>query len=296
MPASIQWDPPEKLDGSDDSWPSSRLRALSYSIGVLLKGDGSICITRKTDYSTGSLKVYRAYKIALKNKSIRFIRTFNTAISKVLHRRIVRIATHKPDGHFQIQFCSKAFVSWWLAQKFSDFQRIIEAFPIDYLRGRFDSDCNVHGNGVVLHGAMSQLQIMEFERNLCIKLGMRAGKLRPYGRPGEITNVGSKMIVSKEQKVRFYVNVHDFLKLVKYLNVEWRDRRLKRAIKRRQWTPWTAEIRAKAIHYKRSFGWSAKETTEALRKEFRIRISYSTVYSWLSGETLSWDEHANASL
>ncbi len=292
----MRWDPPTKLDGSDASWPLPRLRALSYAIGVLLKGDGSVCVTRKTDYAGGFLKVYRAYKIALKNKSLGFIAASNAAISRVLRRRRVRIARPNREGHFQIQYCSKAFVSWWIRQRFSHFKRIIEAFPVDYIRGRFDSDCNVHGHGVVLFGAVSQLQLMEFERSLCMRLGMRVGKLRPYGRPGDITYVGFKKIVSKQQKIRFYVNARDFLKLVQYLNVEWRDRQLKLVFERRRWTVWTHEIRAKAIYYKRTFGWNCKMISSALRREFRVEIPYSTVYSWVSGGTLSWEEHANANL
>jgi hypothetical protein len=38
---------------------------------------------RKTDYESGFLKIYRAYKIALKNKSPGFIRAFDTALSRV---------------------------------------------------------------------------------------------------------------------------------------------------------------------------------------------------------------------
>jgi len=195
-----RWEAPAMLDGSDASWPIPRLKALSYAVGVLLKGDGSACITRKTDYAGGFLKVYRAYKIVLKNKSLGFIRAFDNAVSKVLCRTRVRIATHKQDGHFQIQYCSKAFVSWWLHQTFTDFKRIIEVFPVEYLRGRFDSDCNVHGHGVVLFGAICQLRIMEFERDLCMRLGMRVGKIRPYGKPGETTYVGSKLQSAKSRK------------------------------------------------------------------------------------------------
>lgn len=295
MPLLTRWYPPSRLDGSDASWPLSRLRALSYAIGVLLKGDGSVCITRKTDYAGGLLRVYRAYKIALKNKSLGFIETFNTAVSRVLCRKRVRIAAHNRDRHFQVQYCCKAFVSWWLRQRFSDFQRIIEAFPVDHIRGRFDSDCNVHGHGVELFGATSQLRIMEYERNLCGKLGMRVGKIRPYGQPGETSYVGSKKIVSREQKIRFYVNAHDFLESVRYLNVEWRNRQLKLAFGRRQWTSWSQEIRTRAIRYKSS-GLSCKEIASALRSEFQSKIPYSTVYSWTSGKTVSWEEYAKAKM
>jgi hypothetical protein len=162
---------------------------------------------------------------------------------------------------------------------------------VDYIGGRFDSDCNVHGHGVELFGAISQLRIMEFERHLRMRLGMRVGKIRPYGKPGETTFVGSKRIVSRKQKITFYVNAQDFLKSVRYLNIEWRNQELQSAFGGRQWTARSQEIRARAIDYK-SFGCSCKEVVGALQREYRAKIPYSTVYSWKSGKTLSWEEHA----
>jgi len=284
LPQAPTWIPPRRLDGRDRSWPRQRLAALSYAIGVLLKGDGSVCVTRKTDYSTGKLKLYRAYKIDLKNKSIGFINAFNVACSTVLRRKSVRVAGSEPRRALQIQYCSKAFVSWWMRQKIRGFRRIIAAFPVEYLRSRFDSDCNVHESSVDLCGAVSHRRPMEFERRLCIKLGIRAGKIRPYGKTGDINYVGSKKIVNREQRIRFRVNARDFLRCIGGLSVEWRDYELKHARKGRDWTPWKSNVRERALMLKRENSWSCKKITDELKKELGHRIPYSTANAWLNSE------------
>jgi hypothetical protein len=77
---------------------------------------------------------------------------------------------------------------------------------------------------------------MELERTLCMKLGMRTGDIHPYGKTGGITYIGSKRIVSKEQRIRYGVNSRDFLRCVGLLNVEWRDYDLRYFHKGRAWT------------------------------------------------------------
>ncbi len=221
-----------------------------------------MCITRKTDLGGGFQKVYRAYKVDLKNKSIRFINEFNLKCSRVLGRKGVRVAGPNHEGHYQVQYCSKTFVLWWFKQGFLDFRGIIEAFPVEYLRGRYDSDCNVNRYAVYLFGVESQRDLMEFERDLCKKLGMRVGRMRPYGKPGEIYYTGSKRIVSREQKLRFSVNIGDFLSCVKRLNVEWRDQKLRQALKVRKWAPWPQKIRKKALQLKVEFSWKLQASDQ----------------------------------
>ena len=133
--------------------------------------------------------------------------------------------------------------------------------------------------------------------------GIRTGSLHEIGNEGRKDSAGRKTrrddvcgfqtTVSKEQKIRFYVNAHDFLESVRHLNVEWRNHQLKSAFRRRQWTAWGQGIRARATHYK-SVGWSCKEIVSALRRDFRANIPYSTVHSWTSGNTVSWMEYVKA--
>jgi len=282
MSVRSDWSAPTKLKGSDPEWPRYRLRALAYGIGVLLKGDGYVSITRKTDYYSGSLRVYRAYKLGLKNKSIGFIREFNRACSIFLKRKTVRIANRNHDGHHEIQYCCKAFVLWWRGRGFSSLCRIIEAFPVEYLRGRFDSDCNVHGRAVDLCGAESHRELMEFERELCARLGMRTGIIHNYGKPGMINYIGQKRIVSKQQRIRFTVNARDFLNRIGKLNVEWRDHALRHAYKGRQWTQWPAVVRERAEALQRERNWKCKRIVDEIRKEFGESLPYTTVYGWLN--------------
>lgn len=55
---------------------------------------------------------------------------------------------------------------------------------------------------------------------------MRVGSIRKHGSPGEVTFIESRRIVSMQQKLVFTVNIHDFLRVVGNLNVEWRNRKL----------------------------------------------------------------------
>jgi len=288
------WEPPLRLDGLDPSWPAYRLRALSYAIGVLLKGDGSVCVVRKTDYESGELKVYRAYKLDLKNKSIGFIKAFNNACAIVLQRRHVRIAGPNRSGHYQVQYCSKPLVLWWRSQGIPGFRKIMEAFPADYLRGRYDSDCNVEGSSVVLCGVESQRRIMEIERTLCLRLGMRTGKIRLYGRTGDVNYVGSKRIVSKQQRIRFGVNSRDFLRCVGGLNVEWRDFKLKHWHQGRDWTPWSSTVRVRATNLAKEHRWNFKRIAFELERELQMKVPYRTVYGWLKSENMGRGQFSRA--
>lgn len=284
LPRRSGWIPPSNRLGLDPKWPVSRLRAFSYCIGVLLKGDGFVSVTRKTDYTRGRRKLYRAYKLGLKNKSRAFIQKFNLACSILLRRKQVRVGNRNGEGHYQIQYCCKEFVLWWFKQGLSGLRGMIEAFPADYLRGRFDSDCNVHGTAVDLCGAESHRRLMEFERGLCIKLGMRTGPIHEYGRPGEINYTGLKKIVSKQQKIRFTVNARDFMKHVGMLSVEWRDYALRHAYKGRQWTPWPILIRERALFLRREYNWKYDRIISELGNEFGKTPPYTTVYTWLNSQ------------
>lgn len=173
-----------------------------------------------------------------------------------------------------------------------DFRSIIEEFPVEYLRGRFDSDCNVNDYSIDLCGAESHRALMEFERVLCLKLGMRTGGIRPYGRIGDVSYVGLQKVVSRQQKIRFSVNTRDFLKTIGWLNVEWRDRSL-RALKGRGWTPWGHDVRHRAMTLAAERGWGSKQVAEQLQVEFGISVPYLTVYFWLKKGNKSWGEYSS---
>jgi len=287
----MEWKPPSSLDGFDREWPITRLKALAYVIGVILKGDGSVYTTSWLNPSSSHGRVFRK-KIELKNTSLGFLTSFNQRCALVLARIPVRVHGPYADGHSILQYQSKDFVEWWQKQDLASLRPIIEEYPTDYLKGRYDSDCSVHGGEVTLCGVESQRELMEFERSLCLKLGLRTGPLRPYGHPGEINFVGNKRIVSREQKLRFSVNIHDFIRRVGRLTVEWRNQKLEDAEQVRNWTPWTAEIRAQVLSLRKEKNLGSKQIVSEIKSQSGVRVPYSTVYSWLRKGTVSWVEYS----
>lgn len=292
---ALPWRPPSTINGSDSDWSIARLRAFSYVIGVLLKGDGSVYTTHETKISGGIPREYIVHRVELKNNSSAFMKAFNHDCSVVLGRRPVKVHGPCADGHNILQYRSKEFASWWFRQSLMELREFIEAFPVEYLRGRYDSDCYVDRYRVDLCGAESQRDVMEFERALCMKLGIRVGKIRPYGKPGEVFTIGAKKIISRQQKLRLSANTGDFRRVVQYLHVEWRNEKLQTALRRRRWTPWPSVVRdsAKELHDK--FGWNCKRIATELQHKYGHPIPSITVYFWLNRGTRSWEEHQHRS-
>jgi intein-encoded DNA endonuclease-like protein len=284
---SRSWRPPAAIDGSDLGWPLERLRKLAYVVGVLLKGEGSVYCTRQTRLLKDRRITIRVPRIELKNKSEGFLGAFNNDLSQVLGRNKVKISGPNREGHRMVRYTSKDFVSWWRSLDLAELFRIARAFPSEYLRGRFDSDSNVGRYKICLVGIEKHRLLMEFERSLCVMLGIRAGRIHPYSSVGETTfvSINSKRITSKQPKIRFNVNTRDFARMVGWLNVEWKNRVLQ-SPPQRPWTPWESGVRKKALELN-SAGLSCQGVAEKLRLEFNLAIPYDTVYYWLRRSVLS---------
>ncbi|MDV3278481.1 MAG: hypothetical protein LYZ69_08470 [Nitrososphaerales archaeon] len=280
MSRRLKWRPPRAFDGSDHLWPVAHLQALSYVVGVLLKGDGSVYFTSQEVLRGGILVRVPVPRIELKNKSTGFLGKFDEECAKVLRRRRVRISRPNSEGHMMVRYRAKDFVLWWQRRNLSNLKGLIEAFPIAYLRGRFDSDGSVGKYRVDLVGIEPHRKLMNFERLLCRRLGMRVSRIRSYGKVGEVTFAGSKEIVSRQPKIRFSVNTRDFAKTVGNLNVEWKQAILDGAAYRRQWTPWPWQLRARAEGLWAG-GMSCKQVSDQLSREFLTRVPYDTVYAWM---------------
>lgn len=289
---SNSWRSFNSIDGSDPNWPRGRLRALAYLTGALLKGDASSYTTTVRAMSSEHWKRYVGYRLELKNISIGFMQSFNRACTVVLNRKAVKVHGPYADGHYILQYYAKDFVTWWKTQTLSTLRKLIEAFPVDYLRGRFDSDCSVGTHEVELCGAEAHRNLMEFERSICIELGMRTGRLRQCGKIGEETLIGKKRVVTTQRKLRFSVNTLDFLRVVGKLNVEWRNRKLQERGIRRAWTPWEAEVRKQAIQLRTTSGWGYKQIADALSDAYKRRLPPTTVYGWVNRSGVSWGEYS----
>jgi len=283
------WRPPTAIDGSDLDWPLGRLRKLAYAVGVLLKGDGSVYVTKQTRVLKHGQVTVRVPRIELKNKSKAFLDAFNDCLSQVLRRNKTRISPPNREGHRMVRYTSKDFVSWWRGLGSAELYRIARTFPIEYLRGRFDSDSNVGKYKICLVGVEKHRQLMEFERSLCTMLGMRVGRIHSYGSIGETTFIGSKSITSKQPKIRFNVNTRDFARNVVWLHVEWKNQVL-RSPPQRPWTPWKSDIRNRALELN-SAGLSCQRVVERLWLEFNLRVPYETVYYWLQQSERSRNLH-----
>ncbi len=191
-----------------------------------------------------------------------------------------------------VRYSSHSFHDWWKRQTLLTLRPLIERFPVEYLRGRFDSDCNVASGNVALYGTEAHRELMEFERLLCKSLGMRVGALRKHGSPGEVSFVGLHKIVSKQQKVVFTVNIHDFLRVIKYLHVEWRNEKLQSASQTRGWTVWPPEVRDRAFQLQRQSNLGPKAISQRLSFEIQRPVPVSTVYFWLRKRTTRSCEHS----
>jgi hypothetical protein len=90
-------------------------------------------------------------------------------------------------------------------------------------------------------------------------------------------------------KLRFWVNAKDFLKLIGGLAVKERDERLKATIKGRAWTPWTTEIRAESIELFRR-GLNPAQVSAKLKADLGLHVPALTIYFWVRRGTRSWSE------
>lgn len=284
------WFYPESLTQETPEWPRARLAALSYSIGVLSKSDGSVYTTTKKLRVHGHFKVRPVPRIELKAKSLSFVRKFNRMFSLVLARRMVKIYGPNLEGHYIVRYCSKYFFTWWRQNDRSTLRALLDTYPREYLQGRFDSDGNVHKGSISLCGAEDHRGVLEFDRRLCLSLGLRTGLVRPYGRVGEEYVLGFKRIKTKQQKLRFSVNAGDFLRKVGGLAVEWRDNGLRTFYKGRKWTPWSRDVRALALKVRQECGLECKGISARLKSDYGVIVSIGTVYSWIKQGTSSWDE------
>jgi hypothetical protein len=267
--------------------------ALSYLVGVILKGDGTTYVTYELRPLAKFSRRYYVYKVELKNQSPRFLQAFNLACSVVLDRRPIRMTGPNGDGHWTIRYCAKDFVLWWRIQSLEMLSNLIEAFPMQYLRGRFDSDSNVQRYATSLIGIEPHRKLMEFERTLCRNLGIRTGQIHQTGNPGDVAFIGRKRIVSKQQRIRFSVNTTDLAKSLRFLNVEWKDAALQGAQKVRRWTAWSESIHERVVMLGTNSAMNPARIRRRIQQDFGIDVPYGTLYSWLRAKTRPWEAYSH---
>ena len=106
-------------------------------------GDGSVYVTSNTTLRARKAVRVPIPRVELKNKSPGFLAKFNGECALVLGRESVRVSAPNREGHSMVRYTANGFVSWWLTRILNNLQELIVAFPIVYLRGRFDSDSSV---------------------------------------------------------------------------------------------------------------------------------------------------------
>jgi hypothetical protein len=287
------WLAPNLLDGNEEAWGRPRLSAFVYVIGVLLKGDGSVFVSKsRRTLASAEIATYLSHAIQLQVSSLEFAAHFNLRCSLALGHPTVSIRGPDRKGLFFVTYHDRCFGQWWTQQTLGTLERYIQAFPLDYLRGRFDSDANVHAYSVTLCGAESHRDIMEHDRRLCVKLGMRAGPVGVYDKNGSQSYIEGRLVKRTMDKLRFNVNAGDFLRTVGGLAVRHRDRSLRSMIKGRAWTPWPLEMRLRAVELSRR-GIAPREISRLLKKECQADIPPITIYFWIRRGTRTWLEFKN---
>lgn len=281
------WAPPKALDGSDSEWSSKRLRALAYVVGVIFKGNGSVYKSLKSTRNPSHKEV--SYEVALRATSRQSVDFFIEECGCVLRRKLVRAQGPYKDGCYVGKYRSVDFYKWWKELSFESIRAIAYAIPVQYLQGRFDSESGVGDYAVYMFGAISHFKVLELDRELCIKVGLRTGPLLPYGHVGEIGRINGRTFVSKEQKLRFSVNAKDFLKILHRIKVEERNAKLLSMIRGRAWTPWSESIREVAIALGNT-GLNHNSISERLAMTRGMIVPRMTIYSWQHG-TSSWDAY-----
>ena len=261
-----------------------------YLIGVLLKGDGSVFkSTSRKRLKSGDVAVYLSYAIQLQVKSLDFALLFNSKCSEALGRPRVRIRGRDKKGMVFVTYHDKDFGKWWTSQTLVTLKPLIETFPHEYLAGRFDSEANVNAGAVTVYGAEDHRDVMEHDRALSAKLGMRVGALKVHCKKGLRSYIEGRLIVTTMDKLRFGVNAKDFLRVIGGLSVKERDSRLRAMVGDRAWTPWTKAIRDRALELFQS-GLNPKQISESLGIEFRRKVPAITIYFWVRRGTRSWSD------
>ena len=155
----------------------------------------------------------------------------------------------------------------------------------EFIRGYFDSDGSVGNYQVFLVGSEGHAHILEYVRELCLRLGMRTGPIEIYREVGEERLIAGKRTVVRERGLRFSVNARDFLTVIGGFGHDARDRKLKEMVKGRKWTPWSSREREQVLELVRK-GLTIKEAAR------QVGVPYLTAYFWVRKGTRSWDEYA----
>lgn len=255
-----------------------------------MKGDGSVFrFTTRKQLKSGRIVEYRSYALQLQVSSLSFAKFFNLKCSQVLQRPLVSVRGRDKKGMFFVTHRNQDFGRWWVGQTLDSLRPFIEAFPREYLRGRFDSEANVNGYAVTMYGAEGHREVMEFDRDLCAKLGMRVGNLHVYCKKGTRTYIEGRLVITTMDKLRFGVNAKDFLRIIGGLAVSERDERLRAMIKGRAWTPWSREVRARSVDLFRQ-GLNPKQISVKLRSDLAVDVPPITIYFWVRRGTRSWSD------
>lgn len=278
------WSAPTSLDGSDVSWPLSRLRALAYVVGVILKGDGSVYKTRLKSSRRRNDKY--SGEFALRVSSIDFANHFSTQCAVVLGRKPTKVQGPHSDGCFVARYRAIAFYHWWDSLPLHMIRRIAKTFPRDYLRGRFDSESGVATYSIYMFGAANHRWVLQLDNRLCRMIGLRTGLILPYGRVGEKAYIHGRQITSKIQKLRFTVNATDFARELGGIAVPKRIARLHAMLHGRKWTPWSRVIRRRALALLRQ-GLTPLEVSRRIERSCGASLPPITIYFWERG-TRSW--------
>ena len=232
-----------------------------------------------------------SYFVALRVNSFQFVDTFRKRFAEVLARNYVAIQGPKKDGCLVVRYGCARFVRWWRDVGVPGVSKIARAFPRDYLEGRFDSESSVGNYVVYMCGAEDHRAILEFDRELCARLGMRTGRIEPYGATGLPTWIRGRLANSKAQRLRLSVNASDFLSIIGTINVETRIKKLRAMIKGRRWTPWEERPRILALELQRG-GLNPREVCNRLSADCGYSVPYTTVYFWLRRGIKTWEAYS----
>jgi intein-encoded DNA endonuclease-like protein len=294
MGGSVEpWRAPVQLDGLEPGWPISRLESLAYVVGVVLKGDGCVYLARVRP-KNGSHRDYAPRcAISIRANSTEFVDLFREQCAVALKREPVKRHGPYADGCYTATFTSVDFYRWWSRSTMAEIEEFVSCFPRHYLRGRFDSEAGVGAYAVYMFGAANHIDVLELDRRMCIRLGMRTGELLPYGKVGSESTIHGRLVVNRVQKLRFSVNAQDFIAKLGALAIPRRNSKLTRMIRGRRWTPWSEEIRDLALMF-HSQGLNHASIAQRLEHDFGVVVPKMTIYTWLHGGH-SWKEFSRAS-
>jgi hypothetical protein len=281
-----RWSPPDAFEPTSLTWPRGRIEDLVYVVGVLLYGDGCTAywlgVRKEKD---GRYSFHGGYSIILTAKSYRFVETFRNRLSSTLARKPTRVLGPNRDGHFTAKYSCIDFIRWWSSQSLESLGPLIGYSPLEYLRGRFDSDGYLNVTGVGLCGAEGHKLVMKHDRELCLAQGLRAGTITRVGpRPGEPYKIRGREVTITQQGLRFYVNPHDYERIIGGFNDEFKDRGLRRMIanyKGRKTTSWFREIREEAVGIHAEKKWGPRRISKEILRIRGIRVPESTIYKWV---------------